>query len=589
MSTRWRIFLAAVVLVVVPAGMLAGFFRQRLRETVSDDFISQWRTETTRQHDLLGRVSGRNEDQLQQMAAVAVDDNRLRLALVGDPGELAPFLRDYAGDLARVAQMDVLELLDADGVILSSAHYRNEFGTSDRGLLATLAGLERAPDATDPWLECPEFLAVDFIDVWSSLKTHSAFTFERSARETRLALVNSRAFEIGGRAFTWIGGQYVEFPDGILAVADTTIGPWYSELDPRDVSPASLASWGERLDRAWLAQRVPTVVDGEATPAVLIAFARRHDMHDQLRQIDQLISIVFLAVISGTFLLAAWLSGRLSRPLAALARQAARVDLDDPAVDLALDRRDEVGQLARVLDAMVDRLRSGARRLAHAEHRATLGEVARQVNHDLRNGITPVRNVVRHLGETAQREPDQLARVFSHRRGTLDSSLAYLEDLAGRYARLAPEARREPCDLAALAREAVVGHEGVVLSHEPDAPRVLADPVSLRRILDNLLRNALEALPEGRGAVEVRVASADDADLGPQCVLRVSDDGEGMAPEVRDHVLEDFFTTKPGGSGLGLSNVRRLAGDAGGRITIDSEPGRGTTITIIFPGAESES
>jgi len=127
------------------------------------------------------------------------------------------------------------------------------------------------------------------------------------------------------------------------------------------------------------------------------------------------------------------------------------------------------------------------------------------------------------------------------------------------------------------------------LRADPDAPRVMADPVSLRRILGNLVRNALEALPDGRGRVGIEVAVDHDPDLGPQCVLTVTDDGVGMPPEVRDHVLEDFFTTKAGGSGLGLSNVRRLAGDAGGRIAITSEPGHGTTITITFPGAENES
>ena len=90
---------------------------------------------------------------------------------------------------------------------------------------------------------------------------------------------------------------------------------------------------------------------------------------------------------------------------------------NDPSADFPTRRRDEVGKLARVLNAMVGRLRDGARRLADAEHRATLGEVARQVNHDLRNGITPVRNVLRHLGETAEREPDRLVDVFIRRRG----------------------------------------------------------------------------------------------------------------------------------------------------------------------------
>jgi signal transduction histidine kinase len=237
---------------------------------------------------------------------------------------------------------------------------------------------------------------------------------------------------------------------------------------------------------------------------------------------------------------------------------------------------------------MVDRLRGSARELAAAEHRATIGEVARQVNHDLRNGITPVRHVVRHLVETAEREPDRLADVVREREQTLQTSLAYLEDLAGRYARLAPGQRRERCDLGALAREVAPAHPPARVEVAADAPPVLADPVSLRRILENLLRNARQALPEGRGTVTVGVAGADDPHGGRQCVLAVADTGVGMPPEVRDRVLEDFFTTREGGTGLGLSNVRRLVGDAGGRVEIVSAPGEGTTVTVSFPASEDE-
>jgi signal transduction histidine kinase len=241
-----------------------------------------------------------------------------------------------------------------------------------------------------------------------------------------------------------------------------------------------------------------------------------------------------------------------------------------------------------VLNAMVGRLRDGARRLADAESRATLGDVARQVNHDLRNGITPVRNVVRHLGETAERDPGALADVFTSRRGTLESSLAYLEELAGRYARLAPDRRPQRCSLVDIAREAAAAHGDVQTRLDPAAPDVLADPVSLRRIIENLLRNARQALPEGRGSVAVGVARAHDRDLGPRCVLTVTDDGEGMTAEVQARIFEDFYTTRSGGTGLGLSNVRRLAGDAGGHLQVDSAPGRGTTITITFPAAEAD-
>ncbi len=584
MSTRGRIFLAAVVLIVLPAALLAVFLRARLVDTVTREFHARWRTELTTTVERTAEVARKTRDQLTHLAVAAADDNRLRLALSGERDDLLPYLREHAGRVARAAQLPVLELVDASGRILSSAHYRHEFGADDGRLLAAL--LSRSEQARPPrTLASPELRTGAGAPEVGPLDPGTVFTVERTATGTGLAMIAGEGFTIGRGTYFWIGGRWAD--PGHLAVADTVLHSGLETLDPSAAGPADLDHWGDRNDQAWLALPAAFVHDGRPGPALLIDRAPRAGLRDQIRQIDGLVGAVFVVVIAGAFLLAAWLSGRLSRPLAELAGRAERIDLDDPGADFATRRADEVGRLARVLDTMLGRLRASARRLADAERRATLGEVARQVNHDLRNGITPVRHVVRHLGETAEREPGRLVDVFRRRRRTLDSSLSYLEELAGHYARLAPESRREACDLTALARELATVHSDLVVQAGPDVPRVLTDPVSLRRILDNLLRNAREALPDGRGTIQVRVEGADDPELGRQCVLVVADDGVGMPPEVRARVLEDFFTTRPGGSGLGLSNVRRLVGDAGGQLAIESEPGRGTTVTITFPAAET--
>lgn len=595
MNTRTRIFVAALILVVVPAGILAGVFRARLMATLAREFVTTQHAALQEVHDRFLERAAANHHTLQDLAAAATDDNRLRLALVGGRDDLRPYLRDHAGRMARTARLDVLQLMDADGRILSSAHHRNEFGRSDQDLLAALgtapplavAAPWRSHDAHQAGVLASTVDAAPGPDI-----PGTAFTVERDPRESFLAVVGRVEFELAGQTFHWIGGWRPVFaaggPQVAVATADTVFGV-APGLVPGVTDSDRLAAWGDRQHVLWAARSVPVVRDGQPSDGVLVAATPLAPLHQQKRATDTLIFGTLAAVMAGAFLLAAFLSWQLSRPLMTLARAAERVDLDHPEADFVSDRRDEVGKLARVLSAMVRRLRASARRLTQAEHRATLGEVARQVNHDLRNGITPVRHVVRHLGEIAERDPGQLATVFEQRRGTLDSSLAYLEDLAGRYARLAPEARRERCDLAALAREVAAAHGAVVIVSEPMAPPVLADPLSLRRILDNLLRNAHEALPADGGTVSVRVATEQRDDLGPCCVLSVHDDGVGMTPEVQERVLEDFFTTRAGGSGLGLSNVRRLVGDAGGHLHIDSAPGQGTVVTITFPGAEDES
>lgn len=584
MRTRWRIFLAAMVLVVLPAGILAGFLRARLVDSVRQDHHRRWRDEMLRELRVPADASVRIRERLHQLARAAGNDNRLRLALSGQRDDLLPYLRDHAGQMALTAGLDVLELVDADGQVLSSAHYRNEFGSDSGPLLRALQQLAGSPQ--------PATLsgsAEMLVDQWRgqlpALTVGTAFTVERRTDDQLLVLLDCQDIVLGDRTYHWLGGQAAEASR--VATTDTVLSPAFGQLALDDPDP--LGRWAGSSDHAWLALGVPYIHAGRIVPALYVGDASRAYLRRQLQRIDVLVGTVFVAVMAGAFVLAAWLSGRLASPLVALSRQAQGIEVEGGGIDLATDRRDEVGQLARVLDEMVRRLRAGARDLAEAERRAAIGDVARQVNHDLRNGLTPVRHVLKHLGEIAEHAPGDLAAVFKDRRATLDGSLSYLEDLAGRYARVAPESRREACDLAAIAREVATAHGPLELTVAGGPPRVLADPVSLRRILENLVRNAREALPMGRGNITIAIAGRDDPELGPQCVLTVTDDGVGMPPEVRDRVLEDFFTTKPGGTGLGLSNVRRLAGDAGGQLEIASTPGAGTTVTIIFDAAEAVS
>jgi signal transduction histidine kinase len=304
------------------------------------------------------------------------------------------------------------------------------------------------------------------------------------------------------------------------------------------------------------------------------------------RGIDVWFALALIAVAAASVLFGLWLAARLSRPLGELARATARLDLDRLDASFPTERPDEIGTLARGLQELTGRLRAGAIRLREAERRATLGEISRQVNHDVRNGLTPLRHVVRHLAEVAEREPDRLASVFEERRDSLEGGLGYLETLATRYARLSSRPEPRPTDVGALVERTATdagGPEVEVRSEvEGGLPPALADPVALRRILENLVRNAVESFGEGVGRVRVR------ARAGPspgRVRLEVEDDGPGMTTEDREHMFEQFYTTRPEGAGLGLAIVRRLVTDMEGTIDVDSQPGRGTRFVVELPAA----
>jgi signal transduction histidine kinase len=187
----------------------------------------------------------------------------------------------------------------------------------------------------------------------------------------------------------------------------------------------------------------------------------------------------------------------------------------------------------------------------------------------------------------AERDPAALPGVFAERRATVESGIAYLEGLAGNYARLNPRLEVRRCDVGAVVREvgAALPAEGAeVTLVVPAEPLMLrTDPLVVRRVLENLTKNALESLGPGGGRVTLGVEPTADG-----VRLRVTDTGPGMTREQLDRAFEAFYTTKPAGTGLGLAIVRRLVADLGGTLKVETAPGHGATFVVELRDAPAE-
>jgi signal transduction histidine kinase len=112
---------------------------------------------------------------------------------------------------------------------------------------------------------------------------------------------------------------------------------------------------------------------------------------------------------------------------------------------------------------------------------------------------------------------------------------------------------------------------------------VVGDPIAFRRILENLMSNAVDSLESKPGRVTVSTMVVEREGGPPAIRVAVADTGRGMSSDETERIFNDFYTTKEGGTGLGLSIVRRLAMDMHGTVGVESEPGRGTRITIDIP------
>jgi signal transduction histidine kinase len=242
---------------------------------------------------------------------------------------------------------------------------------------------------------------------------------------------------------------------------------------------------------------------------------------------------------------------------------------------------------------MTDRLRASTARLREAERRAAVGDLARQVNHDIKNGLAPIRNVLRHFSQVVRQDPDLLPGVFEARRSTLESSVEYLETLAQNYARLSPGLERSLCDVNAVVDQVVrnTASDGTELrtSLSEALPQAFANDLMLRRILENLVGNAVDSLAGRPGGMVTVSTEATGGGESGRVRITVADTGPGMTRTELDRVFDDFYTTKAGGTGLGLSIVRRLILDLNGSLRVETEPGAGTRFMVELPVGPSQA
>ena len=558
MTFRSRLQISSALLAIAAIGALALGVRYEMTRRLTAEY--QRRVSTL--------IDGIEADLVAESQATAVrlgafverlaGDNRFRLALSG--AQNRPYVLDYAGNAMRLMGLSMLQIQEPDGRIISSGHFRNEFDRVESDLPNLIATAPRA----------------------------SALAEARTPVGPFLALVGVDSARVAGTWLTVVGGVRVgpDFlrrlaPDDDLTVTLTTSAGTLSSARASDVSGNVVAS-----------EFTSPLVDGRDAASVgdaLWVVTQSTEPLAQLRRsVDRWSLVAGLAVTALAVLAATWMASRLSRPLVALAEKTQTLDLTKLDVKFDSERTDEVGVLTRVLGSMTERLRADAQRLREAERRATVGEVARQVNHDIKNGLVPIRNVLRHFVEVAKEDPGGLPAVFRERSGTLESGVEYLETLAANYARLSPKFDSGIVNVRIVVEDVVRGMQSgtvnVVTDVAANLPQVRSDAVVLRRILENLVGNAIDAAHSASGGVTVAAHV-----VAGHVRIVVQDTGGGMTDQELERAFEDFYTTKPDGTGLGLSIVRRLVLDLEGSLKVETEPGVGTSVMVDLPAAHSQS
>ncbi|MBL8754944.1 MAG: sensor histidine kinase [Planctomycetes bacterium] len=299
--------------------------------------------------------------------------------------------------------------------------------------------------------------------------------------------------------------------------------------------------------------------------------------------------VLLVAILVSVFVLVMWslvASRAITAPVQALVAATRRIAGGDLAVALPPRGGSELGELAGAFNTMAGELATGREKLAAAQRDQAWAEMARQVAHEVKNPLQPMRMAAQLL-QRARQEQDPRAELVAERlaRTVLEQTEA-LDRIASdfrAFAGVAPAQRQETAVAAWLEqlREQLTGlfvGKAVALEVTVDAAvgalRVAIDQKALARVFVNLLQNAHEAAP---GGVRVRLAAAR---AGERVAVVVQDDGPGIPEAVRGRLFEPYFTTKTSGTGLGLAICRRLAEAHGGSIRLERS-GAGETVFVL--------
>jgi signal transduction histidine kinase len=537
--------------------------------------------------------AARGEEVIHRVEGIADAEATLRMAIDLSRPQADPslYVNDARG-LAASHQLDFVELDADDGTVISSAQWQARFGYKN-----------------------------DWVTQEKDWKTRGAFLRREELPDSvALALTAVRTVRVGEKNLYVIGGQRLDktflaslvLPAGMRALL-------YSNLEPAFVpaaltDPSGPASQAERFaalieqvqkqPRA-LAQTIEWTSDPASAETfhaipltgrqnellgILLVGSSRREFVTLTSFIRTLALAVGLAGILLGVLLSWWVAARVTRPVARLAAGAREVAGGHWEARVEVRSRDEIGELARAFNAMTRQLVEQRERLVQAERVAAWREVARRLAHELKNPLFPLQLTVENLQRAREQTPEQFDEVFRESTATLRTEIQNLTAIVGRFSEFAkmPAPQLRSVNVNDAVREAVRLFEPQfsAVGRPPITPELFldeaigpiqADPDLLHRALQNLVLNSLDAMPAG-GTLTVRTQGRDAA----VCV-EVSDTGSGLTQEECARLFTPYYTTKQHGTGLGLAIVQSVVSDHGGTISVESQPGAGTTFRIELP------
>jgi len=585
------VFLITVLVTVSVVGYAVTYYARTAFEEIdrerTEALVAQFQKEYVQ----------RGEEIARQIENIVNSEITVHMALdLANPNsDQSLYFRDAAG-IAQDHGLDFVEIVNYQGTLISSAQYPARVGYKEDWVTQV-----------KDWREVGPFLR----------KEELPDGFDLSLTVVRaLPVAEKNLYIIGGKKMDRRLLASLVLPAGMRALLYRNLDPNFSAaqlIDSNDTlqnperfeslinqvrkQPQPLVKtvdWtGDAVD-AETFHSIPLIGRNSEVLGALLVGSSRRELVLLTRKIVWIAAVVGVAALLIGLILTWWISRRITRPLEELAEGAR--DVASGRWDRHIDIRggDEVGQLAGAFNDMTHTLASQKERLVQAERVAAWRELARRLAHELRNPLFPLQITVENLQRARQLAPDQFQEVFNESTSTLKAELANLNAIVSRFSDFSkmPAPRFTRVRLNEALRDAMrlfepqfnaVGKPPIAteLFLGESLPEVDADPDLLHKAFQNLILNALDAMPSG-GTLKLRTSENDG-----KVRIEISDTGKGLTPEECSRLFTPYYTTKQLGTGLGLAIVQSIVSDHHGTISVSSEEDRGTTFRIDLPQRQS--
>lgn len=294
---------------------------------------------------------------------------------------------------------------------------------------------------------------------------------------------------------------------------------------------------------------------------------------------------MFLFWVNISIIIFILLSDVITKPLQILQEKLNKVDIEGNNDKITWEKNDEVGDLIKTYNSMIEKLEESSYLLKQQERNSSWRELASQVAHDINNPLTPMKLSIQYLQKVLHEKPELFASKFQKLAPSLISQIDSISNIASElnnYSKPTPN-KKEKTDIVVCIQNAIdlfenVNEVKIDFQHPAQAVYVMGDKNLFTRIFNNIIKNSYQAIKDKEdGKIEINLNTSSQS-----CMISITDNGCGIKNEDKDKIFNPHFTTKQDGNGIGLTIVKTIIESYNGEINFFSKENEGTTFNITF-------